>query len=75
MTSLEEIRTIAKRKFVPAGHIALIYVGLGDKDQAFAWLEKSYQAREAVPSKANPLVDSLRSDPRYVNLLHRAGLP
>ena len=74
---LDEIRTIAKRQYVPALHTALVYVGLGDKDQAFAWLEKAYEARE--PSllwlKTNPLVDSLRSDPRYTNLLMRVGNP
>ena len=66
---LEEIRTIAKRQYVPAFHIALVYVGLGDKDQAFAWLEKAYEAREpALPGlQGNPRVDSLRSDPRYTN--------
>jgi len=74
---LEEIRTIAKRQYVPTGQIALVYVGLGDKDQAFAWLEKAYQAREpALPGlKANPRFDNLRSDPRYTSLLRRVGLP
>ena len=74
---LEEIRTIAKRQYVPAVHIALVYVGLGDKDQAFAWLEKAYQAREpGLPGlKGNQRFDSLRSDPRYTSLLRRVGLP
>ena len=73
---LEEIRTIAKRQYVPAFHIAQVYVGLGDKDQAFAWLEKAYEARElASGSKGNPRLDSLRSDPRYTSLLRRVGLP
>jgi eukaryotic-like serine/threonine-protein kinase len=74
---LEQIRTIAKRQYVPAFHIALVYVGLGDKDQAFAWLEKAYAAREpaVVWLKTNPLVDSLRPDPRYANLLRRVGHP
>jgi serine/threonine protein kinase/TolB-like protein/tetratricopeptide (TPR) repeat protein len=74
---LDEIRTIAKRQFVPAFHIALIYVGLGDKDQAFAWLEKAYAAREpaVIWLNTNPLIDSLRSDPRYTDLLERVGHP
>ena len=46
---LEEIRTIAKRQYVPAFHIAQVYVGLGDKDRAFAWLEKAYAARRIRP--------------------------
>ena len=75
---LEELRTIAKRRHVPAAvQIALVYVGLGDNDQAFAWLEQAYQAREpALPGvKASPRFDSLRSDPRYTDLLRRVGLP
>jgi len=74
---LDEIRRIATRQYVPAFHMTLVYVGLGDKDQAFAWLEKAYARREPalVWLKTNPLVDSLRSDPRYTNLLRRAGQP
>jgi tetratricopeptide (TPR) repeat protein len=74
---LDEIRRIATRQHVPAIHMALVYVGLGDKDQAFAWLEKGYAAREPalVWLKTNPLVDGLRSDPRFTNLLTRVGPP
>jgi TolB-like protein/tetratricopeptide (TPR) repeat protein len=73
---LEELRTIAKRQDVPAAvQIALVYVGLGDKDQAFAWLEKAYEAREpTLPGITGPRFDSLRSDPRYTDLLRRVGL-
>jgi hypothetical protein len=74
---LEEIRTIAKRQYVPAFHFVQVYVGLGGKDQAFAWLEKAYEARElaVLGLKANPRLDSLRSDSRCTNLLRRVGLP
>src|SRR5207247_2152990 len=46
---------------------ALIYAGLGEKDQAFAWLEKAYQVRHGAMAlyKVEPMLDSLRSDPRY----------
>jgi tetratricopeptide (TPR) repeat protein len=72
---LEKIRTIAKRQYVPAFHIALVYVGLGDKDQAFASLEKAYEAREFEGVlEGNPKLDSLRSDPRYTNWRGRVGL-
>ena len=62
---------------MPAFHIALVYVALGDKDQAFGWLDQAYQAREStlLSLKWNPFVDSLRSDPRYTDLLGRVGLP
>ncbi len=57
--------------------MALAYAGLGDKDQAFVWLEKEFQAHTGVifMIKAYPYWDSLRSDPRYRDLLRRAGLP
>lgn len=58
--------------------VALIYLGLGEKDQAFVWLEKAYEERSiylAGTLKLNPLWDPLRSDPRYANLVRRIGLP
>jgi len=56
--------------------IALIYAGLGCKDEAFAWLGKSYQTRDKGLTflKIDPCVDPLRSDPRFKNLLRRVGL-
>jgi serine/threonine-protein kinase len=49
----------------------------GDKDQAFEWLEKVYESRHQsmLELKVNPAFDSLRSDPRYADLLRRLGLP
>jgi TolB-like protein/Flp pilus assembly protein TadD len=56
--------------------IALTYVGLGDKDQAFNWLETAYRERDTVAMlKAYPFWDSIRSDPRFQDLLRRVGLP
>ena len=56
--------------------LAGVYAGLGDKDQAFAWLEKDYQQRSGqLPTIAWRLhFESLRSDPRYVDLMRRMGL-
>ena len=55
--------------------IALIYVGLGDNDQAMIWLNKAYQARFNPSILTRPVFDSLRSDPRFQDLMHRIGLP
>jgi tetratricopeptide (TPR) repeat protein len=59
----------------PTG-IALIYLGLGDKDSAFAWLEKAFKVREgALPYvKLDPRCDRLRSDPRFAALLKKLRL-
>jgi Flp pilus assembly protein TadD len=59
---------------VNAPQIALIYVGLNDKDQAMAWLEKAYAARFNPGALLRPGFDPLRSDPRFQGLLHRMGL-
>ena len=57
--------------------IASIYSGLGDKDQAFEWLEKAYEDHNYYPIYVtlDPRFDSLRSDPRFAELLRRMGLP
>jgi serine/threonine-protein kinase len=57
--------------------IALIHTGLGRKDQAFAWLEKAFQDRSSLLKdlKTEPEIESLRSDPRYKDLLRRMNLP
>src|SRR5213080_357854 len=56
--------------------LAAVYAGLGDKDQAFAWLEKDFQARSGLLPRVRWYVpyESLRSDPRYADLLRRMGL-
>jgi TolB-like protein len=57
--------------------IAIVYAGLGEKDQAFDWLEKSYGAHDKGLTylKIDPCLDPLRSDPRFHNLLRRVGFP
>ncbi len=74
---LDQLKQISKRRFVKAYSFALVYAGLGEKDQAFQWLEKSYQDREAriTRLKVDPLMDSLHADPRFADLVKRIGLP
>lgn len=57
--------------------IAVIYAGLGDKDSAFEWLEKSFAVHEEdlINLKVRSAFDGLRSDPRFQDLLRRVGLP
>jgi hypothetical protein len=57
---------------VPPYAIALIYAGLGDKDQAFVWLQKAVEDRSTsmVFLPTDPELASLRSDPRFAQLAH-----
>jgi hypothetical protein len=53
-----------------------VYVGLGDKDQAFAWLEKDFEQHSDILSRITWWFsfEDLRSDPRYADLVRRMGL-
>ena len=61
----------------PAFFVAIIYTLLGQRDQAFAWLERGYRERSQAYSALNvdPCWDQLRSDPRFADLVRRVGLP
>jgi hypothetical protein len=64
---------LAKRRYVDPGDIAYNYAALGDKDQAFYWLEKAYseKAESLQFIKVAKPMDPFRSDPRYIDLLKR----
>ena len=73
---LEELKAVSKQRYAYSLGFARIYVGLGDKEQAFAWLEKGCEERETPIYflKVDPIWDPLRSDPRFNDLLRRVGL-
>jgi tetratricopeptide (TPR) repeat protein len=73
---LRQMNDRAQHSYVPPFDIAIIYAGLGQKDQAVLWLEKGCQERSAwmVWLKVDPRLDVLRSDPRFQGLLRRVGL-
>jgi len=73
---LNELLELSQRRYVTPPALANVYIGLGDKDQAFFWLEKAYQERSYYLAflKVFPGDDSLRSDPRFDDLLRRMGL-
>jgi TolB-like protein/Flp pilus assembly protein TadD len=60
--------------FSSSAEIALIYVGLGNNDQAMTWLEQAYEERFNPSILARPSFDPLRSDKRFQDLMHRIGL-
>jgi len=74
---LAQLQALSSQKYVPPFTSALIYAGLGDKDRAFAWLEKANTERSVwlLWLKVDPKFDSLRSDPRFAEFMHRVGLP
>jgi eukaryotic-like serine/threonine-protein kinase len=74
---LAELTDISKRRFVPSWAFAIVYVGLGDKDRAFEWLDKAYDERpsDIMNIKVDPRMEPLRSDARYQELLLKMGLP
>jgi eukaryotic-like serine/threonine-protein kinase len=74
---LKQLKERSKQSYVPAYDFAEIYIGLGDKEQAFASLEKAYADRSMLLTllKVDPELDSLHSDPRFKDLVRRVGLP
>jgi tetratricopeptide (TPR) repeat protein len=77
LAMLDELRQLSTREYVPAPSMAIAYAGLGEQDQAFAWLEKGYEehAFQMQWLTVEPRWDSLRSDPRFKDLVRRIGLP
>jgi eukaryotic-like serine/threonine-protein kinase len=73
---LEQLTETSRHRFVRSWEFAKIYVGLGDKERAFRWLEKGYEERpsEMRYLKIDYRMTPLRSDPRYDELLQRIGL-
>jgi serine/threonine protein kinase/Tfp pilus assembly protein PilF len=71
---LDQLKSLSKQKYVWAGSIATIHVGLGEKDKALEWLEKAVEERSISGIKALRIYDPLRSDPRFADLLRRMNL-
>lgn len=74
LTRLDEL---SRHKYVTPYGVALVYAGLDDKDQTFAWLNKAYEGRNhwLVWLNRDPRWDRVRGDPRFVDLKSRMGLP
>lgn len=75
LVALQEEQT--KHIYIDPATIASNYALLGEKDRAFGWLEKGYKKKSdhMLYLKSYPRFDSLRTDPRYADLLKRIGLP
>jgi len=75
--AIKKLRDLEKTEPVDSYDFAVLYVGLGEKDKAFVELEKSFNERGYyVPLlRVDPLMDPLRDDPRFADLIKRIGLP
>ena len=74
---LADLRWQSSRTYVPPNIVAMVYAALGQREEAFAWLDKAYSERDRYMPwlKADCAFDSLRADPRFAQLLHRVGFP
>jgi TolB-like protein/DNA-binding winged helix-turn-helix (wHTH) protein/tetratricopeptide (TPR) repeat protein len=73
---LAELKTRNQAGYVPAAAFVHAYLGLGENEQAFAWLERAYEEHSNILLfvKVHPYFDPLRGDPRFVELVRRVGL-
>ena len=74
---LGELKQLATQSYVAGDNFALIYVGLGEKEEALSWLEKHMESRAETASvyAVAPEYDELRSKPRFKAMLKRMNLP
>jgi len=74
---LDDLHALAKKQYIQPYGFAVIHTGLGENDEAFEWLERAYQDRNAwmVFLQVVPWLDPLRSDPRFQDLLRRMNFP
>lgn len=73
---VDELKRLPKTKYVPPLDMAVIYTGLGERDQALRWLQKAHEEHAAYFPAINvdPVFDGLRSDHRFQNLVGRIRL-
>jgi TolB-like protein/Tfp pilus assembly protein PilF len=71
---LDHLKKLSKERYVSAYSFALVYLGLGDKEEALRWLEQSYQDRAGSDIgfiRVDPLLDPVRDDPRFEALAEK----
>jgi tetratricopeptide (TPR) repeat protein len=73
---LEDLSHRSDIEYTSTYAIALVYLGLGDRDEALDWFAKAYERRSVgfVHANVDPLFDPIRSDPRFVTLIGKLGL-
>jgi len=73
---LQELLELNKSRYVTPAALVNVYIGLGDTEQTFVWLEKAYEERSNYIAylKVFPILDPIRSDRRFADLVGRVGL-
>jgi hypothetical protein len=74
---LQELEKRSEQGYPLSYLISEVYAELGENDRAFAWLERAHKERDCQLTwlKLDPMIDSLRPDPRFKDLVRRVGLP
>ena len=74
---LGKLLELGKRQYVAPYSLAVVFAGLGEPEEAFAWLERARAERDDLMTflKVDPRLDNLRDDRRFARLLRRVGLP
>ena len=72
-----ELEELSSRRYVPPTTLSLVYQGLGQIDQAFQWGQRAYEVRDGNMGgiKVHPLLDALRPDPRFQDIMRRMNFP
>jgi TolB-like protein/Tfp pilus assembly protein PilF len=73
---VETFTAAARKRYIPPTYFAIVFAGLGQKEKALEWLEKAYQDRADLLTWVNvePMMDDVRFDPRFQNLIRKIGL-
>src|SRR6185503_6209420 len=72
---IQELEERSQKEFVPSYTISTIYIGLGMKEEALQYLAKAYAEGSyyLIHLKVEPILDPLRSDPRFADIVRRVG--
>ena len=73
---IDHLKSLSKERYVNPAIFLLAYLGIGDREETFAWLEKAIQERAVLLYiKLDPIFDPIRDDPRFAQFVRRMGLP
>jgi tetratricopeptide (TPR) repeat protein len=72
---VEELQELSRQRYVTPYAIALIYASMNDRDEAFRWLQEACDegVSDLIYLRVDPVLDGLRSDPKFAALLDCVG--